>query len=309
MPRLSVIMPVKNGEHTIDRAVRSTLAALPPDAEIVVFNDGSTDQTLERLATLADPRLRVLGDLSTTGAESVGVAGALNALIDNTDSEFVARMDADDVTFRGRFRYQLSALSLVAPVNFTTVVNWWPQRHRIQPPAAAPISTRAFPFHLLLTNPVSHPTMLARRDAVQQVGGYRAVPAEDYDLWLRFANAGIGQRRLPLPTVLYRLHPHQVTASASWRQASWIDETVSGVFQDLAQRLLGQPFLRLSTLSVLPEVDAAGFESGITDFQAAFRAAIDCLSPLEQQFLRRKLASRLVAVRATRRLASVPSVS
>ena len=76
-------------------------------------------------------------------------------------------------------------------------------------------------WHLLLTNPVCHPTMLATRDIIDRVGGYRSVPAEDYDLWIRVASAGGRIRRLASWGLLYRIHPGQVTGNKAWRSDSW----------------------------------------------------------------------------------------
>src|SRR5699024_5894599 len=102
---------------TIGAAVRSTLRALPADAELVVGDDGSTDDTLARLDDIQDPRLRV------TPGPGRGVAATLNALLSGVDSEFVARMDADDVVLPGRFARQLRALEDHDAV-FTTVAEW-----------------------------------------------------------------------------------------------------------------------------------------------------------------------------------------
>lgn len=293
MPRLSVLVPVKNGEQTIVRAIDSTLRALPRDAEIVVFNDGSTDATLALLQSY-DPRLvRVV-----SVPESVGVAAALNSLIEQSDSEFIARMDADDVTMRGRFGYQGRAITAEAAVNFTTVLNWRPDARAISPAAPIAISASSFPFYLLLTNPVSHPTMFATRDAVVRVGGYRAVPAEDYDLWLRLASAGIGLRRLPRPALLYRVHPGQVTASMAWRHSSWTDPHVAAAFAQLSESTLGRPFTRLTALGFNTDISSAELERSLGDFASAFHESMRRLPRAEQLILRRKLRKRLDAVRA-----------
>ncbi|MGO4105385.1 glycosyltransferase family 2 protein [Leifsonia sp. YAF41] len=295
MPRLSVIVPVKNGELTIARALDSTLRALPADSEIVVFNDGSTDATLSLVQSYDSRVVRVI-----TAPQSVGVATALNLLLEHTDSEFVARMDADDITLRGRFHYQRRAISPAAEVNFTTVLNWRPDARRIGLAAPLAISARALPFHLLLTNPVSHPTMFARRDALTRVGGYRPVPAEDYDLWLRLAAAGVGIRRLPRPTLLYRVHPGQVTASLAWRHASWTDPDVASAFADLSQSVLGRSFRRLTTLGFSPDITPADFERSLADFARAFRASTMRLPRSEQLIVNRKLGQRIETVRAMR---------
>lgn len=295
MPRLSVILPVRNGEDTIARAVSSTRRALPRDAELVILDDGSTDSTPVILSALESSSVRVI-----TSRASGGISTALNTLLDRTDSEFVARMDADDVTLPGRFHYQRQAISPDAEVTFTTVLEWRPDSKRVSPAAPLPISTRAFPFHLLMTNPVSHPTLFATRTALTRVGGYRQVPAEDYDLWLRLAVEGIGIRRLALPTLLYRVHPHQVTSSVEWRHGSWTDQKVAEAFGQLSSLLLGRPFSRLVSLGFNPDISQDEFEQTLADFAAALESAIAVLRPWDRRILMRRLARRCDAVRAMR---------
>ena len=298
MPRLSVILPVRNGEDTIARAVTSTRRALPADAELVIFDDGSTDSTPALLRSFESPSVRVITSPAGVG---VGVATALNTLIDRTDSEFIARMDADDVTLAGRFGYQRRAISPGAAVNFTTVLEWRPDARRVRPAAPLPISARAFPYHLLMTNPASHPTLFATRAALVRVGGYRQVPAEDYDLWLRLAIEGIGIRRLAMPTLLYRMHPQQVTSSLEWRHASWTDQSVAAAFGTLSAMLLGRPFSRLVSLGFDAAVGPQEVERALADFAARLETAIADLPPWDRRILMRRLAGRCEAVRAMRR--------
>ena len=293
MPRLSVLVPARNAESTIDRAVRTTLASLDAagvDAEVLVFDDRSEDATAAALEAIDDRRLRVIRSPTATG-----VTGGLSALLDASDSDLVARMDADDSVLRSRFARQLAAVDSGADVVFSTVADWRPGRP-VLPPAPVPIGEAAFPFHLLLTNPVSHPTMLARRSAIDRVGGYRTVPAEDYDLWLRFAAAGLGIRRLARPALLYRVHPGQVTASTQWRHESWTDQRVAEAFATLSTQLLGAPFPRLTTLGFT--ANGADIESELAAFDGAFRAGISGLPWLDRVQLRRRLAVRLAATRS-----------
>lgn len=283
MPRLAVLMPVRDAEATVERAVRSTLAALPDDAELAVADDGSTDGTLPLLQRLEDPRLRVL---SWPGR---GVARTLNALLAATDSETVARMDADDVVLPGRFRRQLHALGS-ADVVFTTVAQWHGSGIP-RPGRPVGIPPRAFAFHLLLTNPVAHSTMAARREVVSAGGGYREAPSEDYDLWLRLAARGARIRRLPLPSLLYRVHPGQVTAQEGWRTASWLHEGTQHSFDALSDSLLGAPLPRISALAVLP-LSREEKSALLGEFERRFRAAIRLLPPGDRWALERLLARR-----------------
>ena len=291
MPRLSVLVPARNSAATIDLALRSTLRAMPADSELVVLDDASEDRTAELIGRIADPRLRLLRN-QVQG----GVAAGLNRMLEETDSDLVARMDADDVVLPWRFRTQLRALG-TADVVFTTVFDW--RGSRVRPPAPVALAPEAFGLHLLVTNPVSHPTMLARRSALAAVDGYRDVPAEDYDLWLRMELAGSRQTRLAVPTLAYRIHEHQVTASSSWRHASWQAPDVAVAYRSLSERLLGRPFLRLPVLATQAGSDER-FEDELAQFVAAMDAASVSLPSSARRFLLKKLQRRVSVIRALR---------
>ncbi|GAA1158898.1 glycosyltransferase family 2 protein [Ornithinicoccus hortensis] len=283
MPRLSVILPARNAEGTLRRAVLSTLRSLPKDAEIVILNDGSEDRTGEVATQFRDPRVRVLHS-----AGSGGLGNALNYLLKNTDSQFVARMDADDVSMPWRFH--IASLSKDSPYDFVfcPVVDF--ERRTIRPGVPSPIRPAAFPFHLLLGNPVCHPSMFARRVALDRLGGYRQVEAEDYDLWLRAAEAEFGMRRLAPYVVAKREHGGQVTASPEYYLASRQNPLVGEAFRRLSAQRLGRPFPRLVELAY---VDEQTRKQTVEDFASAFSAAISRLTSVERFQLGVKMQRRL----------------
>ena len=294
MPRLSVLMPVRNAERTIARAVRSTLADLPRDSELLVFDDASSDRTAQVLAEVHDDRLRIIHSAVPTG-----VALGLNRLLGESDSEFVGRMDADDICLRGRFAREVRAAASTDVV-FTTVVEFTEGTRTLRPNAPRRLGSVAFPYHLLLTNPVAHPTMFARRAAIAVVEGYREVPAEDYDLWMRLALTGATLSRLAIPGLVYRAHAGQVTLSEGWRLASWRDPLVAAAFAQLSEQLLGRPFARLTTMAVDDGLDDGQFEASLKDFAAAVAAAATRLGAGDRARLLALLEARLRAVRAIR---------
>ncbi|MDO8383772.1 MAG: glycosyltransferase family 2 protein [Microbacterium sp.] len=286
MPRISVHMPAYNAEKTVHQAVSSVLRDLPRDAEVVVLDDGSTDATADIVRTITDPRVRMV-----TGKHE-GVGRASQALLDCTDSEFVARMDSDDIWFRGRSRRQLRAVESGTDAVFTSAVLW---RERRPPSTTAPtrISARAFPFHLLLTNPVTHSAMFARRSAIEAAGGYRPFrTTEDYDLYLRLAERGYALRRLALPGVAYRVHAQQITASSGWRRDSWQNPEIATVFSALADSLIGTPAQRITALAVDDTQDESSRRSQFSDFSRRFREAIADQAPSERWVLTQKLKRR-----------------
>lgn len=294
MPRLSVLMTARNSEATITRAIASTLRSLPPDSELLVLDDGSSDGTREILERVSDARF------ASFSSHHIGIANGLNLLLEKTSSDVVARMDADDICLPGRLKRELASLRRGTDVVFTTVVEFGPSRWRVAPHSPRGISPSAFRYHLLLTNPVAHPTMLARRSAVARSGGYRDLPSEDYDLWLRMAAEGIGMRRLARPGLAYRRHAGQVTASAAWRRQSWSNPMTSEAYGALSTKLLGEGFLRLPTLASQGDITFAESDEILSDFSSRFVRAIQHLSHFERALLTRKCDERVRWARRAR---------
>jgi hypothetical protein len=258
--RLTVIMPARNAEKTIRTAVSSILRGLPDDGRLLVLDDASEDGTGEILAGLAraDGRVGLL-----TSDANLGVAGALNVLIDAADTPLIARMDADDISLPWRFRRQIPAMyqdNLDVVFSTLIVFGRFPRLIRAQAPFAT--GPAASPFELLLINSLMHPTLVGRRSTVVGVGGYRRVPAEDWDLWIRMALRGCRLGRIALPTLLYRLHAQQTSESKDWKLAHAQGVETAKAHRELSQRLLGfseaGAYAALSGPSAQPnEVEAA----------------------------------------------------
>ena len=234
MPRLSVLMPARDAEATIGIAVRSTLAAMPRDAELVVLDDGSTAGTLERLRSVRDRRLVIRHEDTAHG-----VAGGLQLLLDSTDSRLVARMDADDIVLPGRFRAQLRAIEQGPRVVFAGVIRFGRALNRLRPWSPLKLEDAALRLGLLAVNPFGHPTLLADRAALEQVGGYRDVIAEDYELWLRIAAARIPMLRMRRPVLGYRVYDGQTSGSPVWAERALTEPGMLRSYDELAEQLLG----------------------------------------------------------------------
>lgn len=223
VPTVSVLLPVRNGLPWIERALASVQAQTLADLEIIVLEDGSTDDTPRWLATVSDDRLQVIA----TGG--VGIARALNLGLAAARAPYIARQDADDESRPDRFAAQVAVLDARPDIDVvastadyidqtnTDVVNDWVRAVRAQhDPAASPDDIRRL---MPLTCCVTHGSIVARTHVLRDAGGYRdaLVPAEDYDLWLRLLPS---HRFLKLADRLYRyrLHPGQTAAQASTSQ-------------------------------------------------------------------------------------------
>lgn len=229
---LSVLLPVRNGAGTIGLAVRSTLKALPDNAELLVVDDASTDGTRAVLEGIRDPRLRV-----QASPEPLGVAVALNRMLDEAGGTFVARMDADDVTLPGRFARQVRALRAGADVVFAGHLRFGGSLRAYRQKRMWHLSAEAVRVWLALENPLTHPTMAGRARVVRDAGGYRPGPAEDYDLWLRLATAGARIERLASPAIGYRISPAQITMGERYLSAVLHDTSLSEAHGRHARRL------------------------------------------------------------------------
>jgi cellulose synthase/poly-beta-1,6-N-acetylglucosamine synthase-like glycosyltransferase len=215
MPRVAILLPVRDAAATVWGAAVSVLRGRYRDLTLVAVDDGSTDGSgavLERLAA-RDARVRVL----RSGGE--GIALALDRALAATDSELVARMDADDVSWPGRLAEQVEALDAGPEL---AVVG---ARVRLFPRAqvrdgmrryVAWLNTLTTPGlvarDLFVEAPLCHPATLLRRSALAAVGGWRGGDfPEDYDLWLRLAGRGFRMANLPRTLLDWREGPARLT--------------------------------------------------------------------------------------------------
>jgi len=194
MPRVSVLLPARDAARTVRAAAVSILRQTERDLSLVCVDDGSTDGTGEVLARLAerDRRVRILK------GSGEGIAGALNRALAASDSGFVARMDADDVSHPERIGLQLDALrDAPALAAVGSRVRLFPRREvregmrRYVAWLNGLTTPELVERDLLVEAPLVHPATALRREALVGVGGWREGPfPEDYDLWLRLVEAG-----------------------------------------------------------------------------------------------------------------------
>lgn len=258
MPLMSVILPVYNGAPYILGAISTTLRALPRDAEVLVIDDGSTDGSVDLVKSVDDRRVRL-----EVNPENIGLARTLNRGLDLTDSEFVARMDADDECLAWRFRLQLSQMRASGASGVFSTALRMNARGRSVSMSNPFIPQRALAQSLLLGNDLFHPSAFLRRAPLQEVRGYAEVRAEDYELWLKLLSRGHDLRVYPIPTIRYRSHDAQTSSNAEWRRKA-ADEvrgsTLSEHYDSLAHKLTGSSLpgsalLAAMRLGVEPDAD------------------------------------------------------
>jgi glycosyltransferase involved in cell wall biosynthesis len=183
MPKVSVIFPVYNGAKFIRTSIRSILAQTFSDFELLLLNDGSTDDSLAVMQEFQDERIRIISNESNKG-----LIFTLNRGIEESRGEYLARMDADDESFPERFRKQVHYLDSHTDVALcgtlmTCFITDRVYQHRYFNPDDVSVS-------LVFTNPIVHPSVMMRRSIFNdaQFRYNAAYPhAEDYALWTQLA--------------------------------------------------------------------------------------------------------------------------
>lgn len=204
-PAVSVVMAAYNGAAFIGETIRSVLAQTMPDFEIVVVDDGSRDDTVEVLARIRDPRLRVV-----RAERNGGPAIARTLALAHARGRFIAGLDQDDLCHPERFARQLAWLyrhpeaALVAST--IEMAGDGPVRPDPWPHLAEP---QAIDWTLHLLNPLAWSSVMMRGEAARALHPFERDErryAEDFDLYHRIrAHGRIG--RIVEPLVRYRVHP------------------------------------------------------------------------------------------------------
>ncbi|CAB5040576.1 MAG: glycosyltransferase [Actinobacteria bacterium] len=214
MPRISVILPVFNGEEHIHESLNSLLSQTYTDLEIIVVDDASTDSTLSMIEQIADPRIKVLAQ-----GINQGPAACTRIGLEMATGDYIARQDHDDFSHPDRLRLQLAFLDdnpdhgLVGTWSDILSLNSageWVKVGSHQHPAIDSILR----WRLFWNNPFVHSSVMMQRSKLELAGSYNASSdralLEDYDLFSRIAQVS---RVANIPKVLqfYRQSPNGIS--------------------------------------------------------------------------------------------------
>ena len=196
MPKVTVVIPNFNHGRYIGEAIDHVVRQTFRDWELIVADDGSTDDSMDVLSRY-QPRVKIIRSAHK------GPAAARNRAIEATDSEYIAFMDADDLCEAGKFELQIrrlegERLDLVASsLSFIDECGWPIPGLWTCPPNAR----NDYRASLLERNWIGTPSVMLRRSVLETTGLFdvQFSHAEDYDLWLRIGHAhSIGYIEAPL---------------------------------------------------------------------------------------------------------------
>ena len=186
---ISVLLPVFNAEEDINIAIQSILNQSYKDLELLIIDDGSTDNSYQICMNISqqDNRVKVFKNHN-----NLGLTKSLNLLINESNGEYLARQDADDWSEGTRFEKQLKFMN---DENIDVV---YARSVRNDTQNIIPRFSYYLPLNFVLQykNPLIHGTMFAKKNIIEKVGGYdeEFIYSQDYKLAFDLINSGFKLR-------------------------------------------------------------------------------------------------------------------
>ncbi len=206
-PKISVVMPVYNGEKFLRKALESVLKQDFADFEFIIIDDGSTDTTADIVRGYSDSRIRFIQN-----GINKGLATTCNVGLDAAIGEYIARMDCDDVCMPARFRKQAGFLDSHPSIGIcgTWTKTIGSSKGTIGKFLTDPSELKA---NLLFFTSLAHPSVMMRRELiVKNAFHYDKAfePADDYDLWARASEVTV-IANVPEVLLWYRTHETNIS--------------------------------------------------------------------------------------------------
>lgn len=262
MPKVTVLMPVYNGEKYLKEAVDSILNQTFADFEFLIINDGSKDKTEEILKSYSDERIKLLNN-----EKNQGIVEALNKGLDLAQGEYIARMDCDDISLPQRLEKQIEFMDSHLEIGIcgTSYKVFGAKNTAIKLPSA----DDEIKVSLLFESPICHPSVVMRKEILTQNSlrySNNAKHMEDYCLWIDLAIKNIKFENLKDVLLLHRLHENQISGSdlkirssgfldmvSKLTDAAGIDltQTELELFETFATRQMKVPLYEIKNLNSL----------------------------------------------------------
>lgn len=182
---VTVLMTTYNDAAFIAFAIKSILNQSFKEFEFLIIDDGSTDNTESVVRAFRDSRIQYIK------TEHIGRSMALNLGLKLSNYEWVALIDADDISHPDRLLHQTKFLNSNPE---TDILSSWYAVHdlkRILYPIKTLTNHNDIKRRLLLSSEIVHSGVIYRKNKVIEIGGYRETVFEDYDLWLRLSGTAV----------------------------------------------------------------------------------------------------------------------
>lgn len=208
-------MPVYNAQQDLRGAIESVLDQSFADFELLIIDDGSTDESVQIIRSFEDSRIRLISQ-----PRNLGLVAALNKGLEEARGQFIARMDGDDICLPDRFILQLQ---IMQDQKLDICGSHWAQIDAQGQQFAilkAPTSHEQVIATLATTVPYAHGSVMMRKIFIDEHDlQYRVGYGEDYDLWIRFFEYGARFGAVEKMLYLHREHSSSITKTKFKEQA------------------------------------------------------------------------------------------
>ncbi len=213
LPYISIVLPAYNCSNYIAKAIESVLNQSFTDFELIVINDGSTDDTSAIIHEYDDPRVKPFDNLTNEG-----LVFTLNRGITLANGQYIARMDADDICMPNRLQLQKNWLDehTETAVIASTIcfINDGGAKTGQWTKDQATTTFSSIKKMMVFQNCIAHPTVMLRSQIAKKYQyNKEQLHCEDYDLWLRLLADGHRIEKIPEDLLQYRVHPTSVTGT------------------------------------------------------------------------------------------------
>lgn len=215
---VTVVITTYNAMPFLPESVESILAQTFTRFELLIVDDGSTDESRAYLETLSDSRIRVI-----RFPENRGRCAALNVAVEEASHDWIAMQDADDRALPNRLQEEIEFLNRSPEYSLVSCAwGYIGANGRRLKAAHFPRLHDAPTYQPMIDGAISNTGSLFSREAALAVGGYRDVVAEDLDLWLRLDEASYRLASIPKILTLYRSLSGGITSDRFIQQRmSW----------------------------------------------------------------------------------------
>ena len=184
MSTVSIVIPVKDCESTISRAIESVINQTYQDFEIILVDNGCQDKTIELALDIGKDKINVIK------CDTPGIVPALNSGLQNAKANLIARQDGDDVWYPEKLEHQINFMINNPSIDIcgTQIKLVSLDGQVVDEGFRYPVQDQLIKSWLLTgRNAIAHPSVIFRKDILLRVGGYDdSYPiAEDHHLWLR----------------------------------------------------------------------------------------------------------------------------
>lgn len=208
-PKVSVLIPVKNGEQFLKQCLESLINQTFNDFEIILVDNNCTDSS----NVIAKKYVKKL-NLKIITCSKDGVGPALNRGLKKCRGEYICRLDSDDIAHPSRLEFQVNYLQKNKSISILSSDSYLlNKKGQVIGNKTTFSSNWIIKFLLNFYNPISHPSCLIVKKDLCQVGGYSSSNkiVDDYDLWLRFKNSKYKFHNQNKYLVYYRIHEKSET--------------------------------------------------------------------------------------------------